>query len=164
MQESFDRLLETYAFLNEQVDQQTRILKELSETNRYREKVKILSTVPGIGILAAMEILVELGDIGRFKRADRLAGYVGLTPAQYSSGDSIRMGHISRAGKSDLRGTFVEIAWKLISKDPAMREKYDNIKIRAGGKRAIVAIARMTLLRTRRMLLDNQPYVVGLVA
>ena len=45
-----------------------------------------------------------------------------------------------------------------------MREKYDKIKIRAGGKRAIVAIARMTLLRTRRMLLDNQPYVVGLVA
>ena len=91
MQESFDRLLETYAFLNEQVDEQTRILKELSETNRYREKVKILSTVPGIGIIAAMEILVELGDIGRFRRADRLAGYVGLTPAQYSSGDMSTM-------------------------------------------------------------------------
>lgn len=164
MQESFDRLLETYAFLSEQVNQQTQVLKELSETDRYRQKVKILSSVPGIGTIAAMEILVELGDVGRFNRADRLAAYAGLTPAQYSSGNSIRMGHISRAGKSDLRRTFVEIAWKLISKDPAMREKYDNIKTRAGGKRAIVAIARMTLLRIRRMLLDGQPYAVGLVA
>jgi len=164
MQESFDRLLESYGFLSAQVDQQTRILKGLSETDRYRQKVKILSSVPGIGMIAAMEILLELGDVGRFERADRLAAYVGLTPAQYSSGDSIRMGRISKAGNSDLRRTFVEIAWKLISKDPAMREKYDNIKTRAGGKRAIVAIARMTLLRTRRMLLDNEPYAVGLVA
>jgi len=164
MQESFDRLLESYAFLRAQVDHQTRILHGLSETDRYREKVKLLSSVPGIGMISAMEILLELGDVGRFKRADRLAAYVGLTPAQYSSGDSIRMGHISRAGKSDLRRTFVEISWKLISKDPAMREKYENIKTRAGGKRAIVAIARMTLLRTRRMLLDMEPYAVGLVA
>jgi transposase len=164
MQESFDRLLETYAFLSAQVDEQTRILKELSETDRYREKVKILTTVPGIGVIAAMEILLELGDIGRFKKADRLAAYVGLTPSQYSSGDKIRMGRISGAGNRSLRCTFVEIAWRLIIKDPAMREKYDNIKARAGAKRAIVAIARMTLLRTRRMLLDGQPYALGLVA
>jgi len=164
MQESFDRLLESYSFLSVQVDQQTRILRGLSETDRYREKVKILTSVPGIGAIAAMEILVELGDVGRFERADRLAAYVGLTPAQYSSGEHIRMGRISRAGKSDLRGTFVEIAWRRISKDPAMREKYDSIKARAGTKRAIVAIARMTLLRVRRILLDKEPYAIGVVA
>lgn len=164
MQESFNRLLETYVFLSEQVDTQTRVLKELSETDRYREKVKILTSIPGIGTIAAMEILLELGDIGRFRRADRLAAYVGLTPSQYSSGDKVRMGRISRAGKGGLRGTLVEVSWKLIVKDPAMREKYDNIKGRAGSKRAIVAVARMTLTRVRRMLLDNQPYAIGLIA
>jgi transposase len=164
MQESFDRLLENYAFLSEQVDQQTRLLKDLSETDRYRDKVKLLTSVPGIGIIAAMEMLLELGDIGRFRRADRLAAYVGLTPSQYSSGDKVRMGRISGAGKGGLRGTLVEVAWQLIMRDPSMREKYDAIKSRAGSKRAIVAIARMTLLRTRRMLLDNTPYVRGLAA
>ena len=48
----------------------------------------------------------------------------------------------------------------LINKDQAMRQKYDRIKIRSGGKRAIVAIARTLLLRMGRMLLDGQAYAL----
>jgi len=44
-----------------------------------------------------------------------------------------------------------------------MREKYDRLKSRSGGKPAIVAVARTLLLRMRIILLDNNPYVVGLV-
>ena len=52
----------------------------------------LLTTTPGIGPLSAIEILVELQDITRFKTADELAAYLGLTPSQYSSGEHIRMG------------------------------------------------------------------------
>jgi len=45
-----------------------------------------------------------------------------------------------------------------------MRERYERIKVRAGSKRAIIAIGRITLLQTRRMLLDKRPYAVGLAA
>jgi len=162
--ESFERLLEEYQFLSSQVLRQTKILRELAESADYRERVKILRSVPGIGLIAAMEILLELQDVGRFPRADQLAAYVGLTPSQYSSADKVRMGRITCIGKSSLRATMVEVAWRLIAKDPAMRQKYERIKARAGSKRAIIAIARMTLLRTRRMLLDNTTYAVGLAA
>jgi len=162
MQESFQRLLEQYDFLSEQIGKQTQLLRELSQTALYRERVEILRSVPGVGLIAAMELLVELQDVSRFRRAEQLAAYVGLTPSQYSSADKIRMGRITRAGKSGLRGTLVEASWRLISKDMAMRDKYERIKSRAGGKRAIVAIARMLLLRLRRMLLDGHPYVLGL--
>ena len=164
MQESFDRLLEQYDFLSKQIDVQTRLLKELSETDHYKERVKILTSAPGIGLISAMEIMLELGDVARFRQAHRLAAYVGLTPSQYSSGDKVRMGRITRAGKGALRKTLVEAAWVLIRTDGAMREKYQAIKARSGAKRAIVAIARIFLLRIRRMLLDAQPYVLGLVA
>jgi len=164
MQESFRMLLEEYGFLREQIKHLTMVLKELSETSRYKERLEILRSVPGIGLIAAMEILLELQDIERFRRADQLAAYVGLTPSQYSSAEKVRMGRITAIGKNDLRGTLVEVAWRLIGKDPAMREKYERIKNRAGSKRAIIAIARMTLLRTRRMLLDSRPYVVSLIA
>jgi transposase len=63
-----------------------------------------------------------------------------------------------------LRSLLVEASWTLIRKDPAMQEKYDRIKIRSGGKRAIVAIARTLLLRMRRMLLDKQVYALPLAA
>ena len=160
MQESFQRFLEQYEFLSEQIKKQTQLLRELSQRALYRERVEILRSVPGVGLIAAMELLVELQDVSRFRRAEELAAYVGLTPSQYSSADRIRMGRITRAGKSGLRGTLVEASWRLITKDMAMRDKYDRIKNRAGGKRAIVAIARMLLLRLRRILLDGRPYAL----
>jgi transposase len=164
MQESFNRLLEQYEFLSAQIDKQTQLLRELSETVRYRDRVKILQSIPGIGMISAMEVLLELQDISRFRRADQLAAYVGLTPSQYSSADKVRMGRITGIGKNTLRSLLVEASWTLIRKDQAMREKYDRIKIRSGGKRAIVAIARTLLLRMRRMLLDGRVYALPLAA
>jgi transposase len=164
MKECFQRLLEEYDFLSDQIKKQTKVLQTLAETPLYKERVKILRTVPGIGLIAAMELLLELQDMERFRRADQLAAYVGLTPSQYSSADKVRMGRITAIGKNQLRATLVEVAWRLIAKDRAMRRRYERIKVRAGGKRAIIAIARITLLRTRRMLLDNRSYVMGRAA
>jgi transposase len=164
MQESFNRLLELYEFLSGQIDKQTQLLRELSETPLYRERVEILLSIPGIGIISAMELLLELQDVSRFRRAEQLAAYVGLTPSQYSSADKVRMGRITGIGKNTLRAILVEASWKLITKDQMMREKYERIKIRSGGKRAIVAIARTLLLRMRRMLLAKQAYVLDLAA
>jgi transposase len=111
-----------------------------------------------------LELLLELQDVSRFRKAEQLAAYVGLTPSQYCSADKVRMGRITGIGKNTLRAILVEASWKLITKDQVMREKYDRIKIRSGGKRAIVAIARTLLLRMRRMLLDKQAYALQLAA
>jgi transposase len=164
VQESFHRLLEQYDFLTDLIAKQTKVLEELAQMPRYKERLAILQTVPGIGLIAGMELLLELQDVARFRRAEQLAAYVGLTPAQYSSADKVRMGRITATGKNHLRGALVEAAWRVIDKDPAMRAKYERVKIRSGSKRAIVAIARITLLRTRRMLLDGTPYVLGRAA
>jgi transposase len=158
MQQSFNQLLEQYEFLSAQIDKQTQLLKQLSQLPLYRQRVKILCSIPGIGILTAMEILLELQDASRFRRAEQLAAYVGLTPSQYSSADKIRMGRITGAGKNTVRSALVESCWLLIRKDKAMRKKYEQIKARSGGKRAIVAVSRKLLLCIRRLLLDNRPY------
>jgi transposase len=164
MQESFNRLLEQYEFLSAQIDKQTKLLRELSETALYQKRMEILQSIPGIGLISAMELLLELQDVSRFRRAEQLAAYVGLTPSQYSSADKVRMGRITGIGKNTLRAILVEASWQLITKDRVMREKYDRIKIRSGGKRAIVAIARTLLLRMRRMLLDERVYALPLAA
>ena len=158
MQQSFNQLLEQYEFLCAQIDKQTQLLKQLSQLPLYRDRVKILRSIPGIGLLTAMEILLELQDVSRFRRGEQLAAYVGLTPSQYSSADRIRMGRITRMGKNTVRSALVESCWHLIRKDKAMRKKYEQIKARAGGKRAIVAVSRKLILCIRRLLLDNRPY------
>ena len=158
MQESFNRLLEQYRFLAEQIEKQNALIHELSEKELYRNRVEILKSVPGIGTIAAMELLLELQDVARFRQADQLAAYVGLPPSQYSSADKIRMGRITKAGRHSVRATLVQVAWQLIRKDQTMREKYERIKTRSGARRAIVAIARTLLLRVRRIWLDSVPY------
>jgi len=132
MQESFNRLLEQYRFLAEQIEKQNALIHELSEKELYRNRVEILKSVPGIGTIAAMELLLELQDVARFRQADQLAAYVGLPPSQYSSADKIRMGRITKAGKHSVRATLVQVAWQLIRKDQTMREKYERIKTRSG--------------------------------
>lgn len=156
--ESFRSLLSQYESLCQLISQQTRLLKELAQSELYQERVKILSSIPGLGLITVMEILLELQDVARFRRAEALAAYVGLTPAQHSSGDHIRMGRITRMGKHTLRAMLVESSWQLIRKDGTMRSKYEVIKQRAGGKRAIVAIARKLILIARRMLIDGTNY------
>ena len=72
------------------------------------------------------------------------------------------MGNITHIGNSRVRSALVESSWILISKDPQLRKRYEAIKQRRGGKRAIVAIARRLIIRIRRILLDAVPYQVQL--
>jgi transposase len=147
-----------FEYLDGEKKRLTHEINRLAMTKTYASQVKLLQSVPGIGILSAMEILVEIVDISRFHTADQLASYLGVTPSQYSSGERIRMGHITHAGNARIRTTIVEASWLLIGKDLSMRYKYEKIKYRRGGKRAIVAIARTLSARITRMLLDQVPY------
>jgi transposase len=157
---SLEALVNLFHYLSDEKKRLTREVIELGRDQKYSQRVKLLKSIPGIGCLSAIEILVELQDITRFKTADELAAYLGVTPSQYSSGEYIRMGHITHAGNDRVRTTLVECSWLLIGKDPYMRWKYENIKHRRGGKRAIVAIARILSARIRRILLDHVPYEI----
>jgi transposase len=164
LQESFTRLMDEYDFLTKQIIMQTRLLKQLSETEPYRKNMKILKRIHRFGLITSMEILLEIGDFSRFLTGDQLASYVGLTPSQHSSGDKVRLGRITKIGKNSVRAILIQASWRLIAKDEKMMAKFNEIKARAGAKRAIVAVARNLLLRCRRMILDGQPHVDALVA
>ena len=162
--EAFVSLLDHYAFLESQVRVQTQLLRDLSRSEMYEKRVDILCSIPGIGWLSAMEILLELQDVSRFQKSDQLAAYVGLTPSQYSSGEHIRLGRITRQGKDSVRTVLIQASWRSICYDPILREIYDRIKVRSGGKKAIVAVARKLLIRARHLLLSGEKYQLGFVA
>jgi transposase len=152
---SLKALVDLFNYLSAEKKRITEEILELAKEEKYAKRVELLESIPGIGTLSALEILVEIQDITRFKTADELAAYLGLTPSQYSSGEHIRMGHITHAGNSRARTTLVESSWLLIGKDPEMKLKYQRIKEKRGSKRAVVAVARNLSGRIRRMLLDQ---------
>jgi len=84
-------------------------------------------------MIFAMELLLELHDVSRFRRTEQLAAWVGLTPSQYSSADKVRRGRITGIGKNALRAILVEASGKLITKDQVRREKYERCLRRQAG-------------------------------
>jgi len=158
LKECFDLLIELFEYLTRQIVRINKKVVLLCRDKKYRDRIRLLCTAPGIGRLTAIEILVELQDMSRFESADELASFIGLTPSEYSTGERTRQGRITRCGNKRVRTYLVESAWTLITKDPAMRLKYLKLKNLRGGKRATIAIARKLLIVIRRMLLDNVPY------
>jgi transposase len=69
-----------------------------------------------------------------------------------------------RADRELLRTCLVEASWILIQKDRGLRKKYDRLKHWKGAKRAIIAMARHLNIRVRRILLNQEPYVLGAAA
>jgi transposase len=53
---------------------------ELHQRARAGPRVKVLMTLPGAGEFTALVLLAEIGDIGRFGSARKLASWAGLTP------------------------------------------------------------------------------------
>jgi transposase len=155
---SLNRLIDLYEYLTQQVKQLTKEVRRLARTEKYEKRVKLLQTIPGVGLLSAMEILTELQDVSRFSTADQIAAYLGLTPSQYSSGQKVRMGRITHMGNHRLRTRMVECSWILIKKDTGLQKVYETLKKRRGGKRAIVAVSRKLIIRIRRILLDGVTY------
>jgi transposase len=103
---------------------------------------RIYRSAPGIGPVGARVLANEVEDMSYFENERQIFSYTGLTPSEHSSGGHVRKGHISRQGKTVIRKILVLAAWKAIQKDSNLRKTFDRISIRAGGKKAIVAIAR----------------------
>jgi len=155
---SFRILLDEYDHFSDQLERHTELIREIAALDTYRDRMALLTSIPGIGMLTAIEILVELQDVARFQSPEQLAAYLGLTPSQYSTGEKVHMGHITKVGKPHLRATLVEASWRLIRRDANVRAFYEQLRARAGSKRAIVAVARRLIIQIRKMLLSNSSY------
>ena len=121
---------------------------------------EIYKSVPGIGSTSARVLANELGDTSQFQNEGQLFKYVGLTPTEHSSGEYTRQGHISRQGKPIIRKMLVQAAWKAIKIDPDLQRTYERISKRAGGKKAIVGIARRLVGRIRSCIRTGSLYTI----
>lgn len=155
-----DQYLKEYRFFRAQIAELTTRIRQLSRSETYGIHFKRLVACKGIGLITAMTYLLEICDVTRFSSSNKMGSYLGLTPSQHSTGDHVRLGHITREGNAHVRRVLVESAWTVIRHDPSLLAKYNRIRARGtNGKKAIVAVARSLAIRLRRCLLDETPYV-----
>lgn len=157
-----DNYLIEYRFLREQIATTTKRIRALAKSEQYKKHFNLIVPCKGVGLITAMTFLLEAPEMSRFASSDHFASYLGLTPSQFSSGEHIRLGHITREGNAHLRRALIESSWTVIRYDPFLYEKYARIRSKGtNGKKAIVAVARSLAIRLRRCLLDENPYVIG---
>lgn len=158
--DSLRSLCEVWKVLNSEVSALNKRLFAQSKQDRCE---KVYRSVPGIGLVASRILSTELGDMNQFPNEKSLFSYTGLTPMEFSSGETRRLGHITRQGNSRLRAVLVECAWVAIKMDPALHKAFLRISVRAGKKKAIVAIARKLIGRARALFKEDKLYELNFI-
>ena len=151
--------LEQFVRLRKMLLQETRAIREISRKAPFEKPIRLLTSVPGIGVTTAATLMVELDDIVRFKNADHLASFIGLVPMCHSSGESNGTGDITVRRHFMLRCLLVEAAWIAIRKDPAMTVAYTEYRKRMNPQKSIIKIARRLVNRIYYVLKHEKEYV-----
>ncbi len=139
--ELLDRLNPTIAELSQAIEQ---------EVGKYPAAQRLM-THPGVGALTALAFVLIIGEAERFECGKQIAAYLGLVPEEDSSGESRRLGHISKQGSGLMRFFLVEAAQVTARSDAEWRRKYFHLAQRRGRKIAKVAMARRLAVRLYRM-------------
>lgn len=128
---------------------------------RQTPLVKLLSTIPGVGVITALTWVAEIGDFSLFKTPAKLCAFAGLVPTERSSGGIQKLGHITKAGSTHLRYMTVEAAMHIRNepKTKMLYEFYEKIKLKKGAMCARVALARKILTIAWYMVKKNEPYI-----
>jgi transposase len=143
------------AFLDALAPQIERLDAEVRRHARTDPRVKVLTTLPGVGQFTALVMVAEIGDITRFGSARKLASWAGLTPTVRGSDLSVRHGHISKQGSAWLRWVLNQAA-QTAKRSPEFHATYTAIAKRRGKKIATIAISRKLLTRAYHLLAAAQ--------
>ena len=153
-------LWEQLDLVNRQIDKQEERLEGLMEIT---PPIGLIKTLPGIGLILAGVIAMEIGDIERFARAERLASYAGTTPRVHSSGDKTRYGRLRPDVNRYLKWAFIEAGNCVAlhaSRKPErhVSQLYRRLRYKRGHSKAVGAVARHLAEATYWILKLNEPY------
>ncbi|BAO92589.1 MULTISPECIES: IS110 family transposase [Caballeronia] len=95
-----DRLLTNLDQLDKQVSE---LEAQIKAAHRANEMSKKLERIPGIGPITASALIATIGDAKSFTNGRQLAAWLGLVPAQSSSGGKATLLGISKRGDVYLR-------------------------------------------------------------
>ena len=73
--------------------------------------VRALQALRGVGMVIAVSVVAEVGDLTRFDNPKQLMAYLGITPGEHSSGGTVRPRGITKAGNKTIRSLLYEAAW-----------------------------------------------------
>lgn len=144
----------------------TRTIQELNkELKAYADKdarVELLKTMPSVGPVAALTLVAAIDKVERFTSSRALVNYSGLAPSLRQSGERADYGPISRIGRTEIRGVWVQIAHLIAHSEKSAAKPLKRWFLRVAGRRgkktALVALTRKILTVAFSMLRTGTVY------
>lgn len=150
---------------HEKICEQLKILTlKVEEIAREDEDIKRLTSIPGVGVITAVSYKIEIDDPKRFKNSRAVGAYLGMTPKQYSSGETKKQGRISKCGSNETRFLLNEAATVMLTRSQRWSKlKAWGLKIQRkhGFKKATMAVGRKLAVIMHRMLMDKTDFIYG---
>ena len=135
--------------------------RELASLARQSAAACRIMTIPGVGELISTAIVAAV-DPHQFHNGRQLAAWLGLTPRQYTTGGTVRLGRITKQGDKYLRMCLIHGARAVLAN---LREKCDKVSCwlrqliaRRGYKRAVVALAARNARLIWTLLMKQEDY------
>jgi len=143
--------------LNREVE---RLEARLLESVRLRPEYALLRSIPGIGEVLAIVIMLETGDIGRFAEVGNFASYARcVDSARYSNGKKKGEGN-TRNGNAYLVWAFIEAANFARRFSDEARRFFDKKKAKTNSVVATKALAHKLARASYHILKEKQPFDV----
>jgi hypothetical protein len=133
----------------------------IAERFRQSPDAQLLATMPGVSAFVAVAITCRIAPISRFPHSRSLANFLGLTPGSNSSGETERLGSITKIGSRIVRFLLAQVILHLLRRDHTLRIWYLGIRRRRGSKIARVAVMRRAATIMWRMLKTGEPWRPG---
>lgn len=107
---AYEADLEAIEFAVARRDRLDTLIAQLAADSEFTDVTRRLCCLRGISTLTGFALAVEIGDWQRFNGSS-IGAYLGLVPAEHSSGQSRRQGGITKTGNSHARRLLIEAAW-----------------------------------------------------
>jgi len=145
--------------LAERIAAMDHIIRELVDKH---EGGRHLLSVPGVGPVTATAIIAAIGNGNTFAKGRDFAAWVGLTPAEYSTGGKQHLLGISKRGNPYLRRLFVQGARAVLQvrdkQDPALKKWLNGMAERKHNNVAVIALANKLARISWAVLAKEQAY------
>lgn len=149
---------EAIDFYNQQLGELDRRIAELaSDDPAFRQRLSLLVSVPGVGMVTATGLLAELPELGTLNRG-QAAKLVGLAPINRDSG-SLRGKRMIGGGRTHVRRCLYMATIVATKHNRLIRNHYRQLLERGKAKMtALVACMRKLLLILNAMIKNNSPW------
>lgn len=147
------------------LEEQLRVaIAELSLAYQSSPEAHRVDAIKGIGLVSAVSIVARIGPVERFRSAEGLIGFAGLSPGVAQSNETRRSGHIGGGGTDrHLRHYLIE-ATVWARHLPRYKVAYHRISKRRGPKIGRLVVARMLLRSIYKILKDGVEFDAGKTA